>query len=72
MKIQMYDDSIAEIAITCLKPEYFQEGKLMKWAADINCPLLISNNLSILLVCTLSTSVLKVSLTVCSYSGKRD
>ncbi len=62
-KFKSYDDSIAEIAMNLASlPEYFQEGKIDEnGAADINSPLLISNNLSTLaLYVTLSaTSVSK-------------
>ncbi|WP_295232981.1 DrmE family protein [Sediminibacterium sp.] len=63
-KFKTYDDSIEEITMNHASlPEYFQEGKIDEnGAADINSPLLISNNLSTLaLYVTLSaTSVAKI------------
>ena len=58
-KFKSYDDSIEDIAMNLASlPEYFQSGKIDEnGAADINCPLLISNNLSTLaLYVTLSSS----------------
>lgn len=58
-KFKSYDDSIEDIAMNLASlPEYFQSGKIDEsGAADINSPLLISNNLSTLaLYVTLSSS----------------
>lgn len=58
-KFKSYDDSIEDIAMNLASmPEYFQSGKIdQNGAADINSPLLISNNLSTLaLYVTLSSS----------------
>jgi len=58
-KFKSYDDSIEDIAMNLVSlPEYFQGGKIDEnGAADINSPLLISNNLSTLaLYVTLSSS----------------
>lgn len=58
-KFKSYDDSIEDIAMNLASlPEYFQGGKIDEnGAADINSPLLISNNLSTLaLYVTLSSS----------------
>lgn len=58
-KFKSYDDSIEDIAMNLASlPEYFQSGKIDEnGAADINSPLLISNNLSTLaLFVTLSSS----------------
>ena len=63
-KYKSFDDSIEEIVMNFASlPEYFQGGKIDEnGAADINSPLLISNNLSTLaLYVTLSsTSVSKI------------
>ena len=63
-KFKSYDDSIAEIAMNLASlPEYFQVGKIDEnGAADINSPLLLSNNLlTLALYVTLSaTSVSKI------------
>lgn len=63
-KFKSYDDSIEDIAMNLASlPEYFQGGKIDEnGAADINSPLLISNNLSTLaLYVTLSSgSVSKI------------
>ncbi len=47
-KFKSYDDSIEDISMNLASlPEYFQSGKIDEnGAADINSPLLISNNLS--------------------------
>jgi len=58
-KFKSYDDSIEDIAMNlALLPEYFQSGKIDEnGAANINSPLLISNNLSTLaLYITLSSN----------------
>jgi len=58
-KFKSFDDSIEDIAMNYTSlPEYFQVGKIDEnGAADINSPLLISNNLSTLaLYVTLSSS----------------
>lgn len=58
-KFKSYDDSIEDIAMNLASlPEYFQSGKIDEnGAADINSPLLISNNLSTLaLYVTFSSS----------------
>lgn len=58
-KFKSYDDSIEDIEMNLASlPEYFQGGKIDEnGAADINSPLLISNNLSTLaLYVTLSSS----------------
>ncbi len=58
-KFKSYDDSIEDIAMNLASlPDYFQGGKIDEnGAADINSPLLISNNLSTLaLYVTLSSS----------------
>ena len=59
-KFKSYDDSIEDIAMNLASlPEYFQSRKIdQNGAADINSPLLISNNLSSLaLYVTLSSSL---------------
>jgi len=62
-KFKSFDDSIERITLNFVSlSEYFEEGKIDEnGAADINSPLLISNNLSNLaLYITLSTSVSKI------------
>lgn len=61
-KFKSYDDSIADIAMNLASlPEYFQSGRIDEnGVADINSPLLITNNLT--------TLALHVNLSSCTVS----